>query len=170
MGEPLVSVVVVPRERLSWRGMHAYFEHTPSVAQVIFVDAGAPRRLRRELEAAGREHGFELVGGRHLTPNEARNAGFAAVSAGADYVVYLDNDVYVTPGWLEALVRCAEETGAGVVGPLTCEGEPLGEIIHAAHGDVSIEEDGGRHMVERNWLHHHKTADEAASCIAAAAR
>ena len=26
------------------------------------------------------------------------------------YVAFLDNDVVVEPGWLEALVRCAEES------------------------------------------------------------
>jgi glycosyltransferase involved in cell wall biosynthesis len=163
MAEPRIAVIVVPRERVTWRGMRSYLANTPAVEQIVFVDGGAPPKLRRELEAAGREHGFELVGdGRHLQPNEARNVGFAAVHGDVDYVAYVDNDVYVDPGWLEALVACAEETGAGVVGPLTCEGEPLGEEIHAAHGDVWLEEgENGRQMMEKNWLHHVPRAEHA---------
>jgi GT2 family glycosyltransferase len=158
-----VAVVIVPRERLGWRGMDAYFEHSPAVGQLIYVDAGAPRRLRRQLEVAGRERGFDLVvGGRFLTPNEARNEGLSHVRGDIEYVVYLDNDVYVEPGWLDHLVECAEETGAAVVGPLTCEGEPLGAMIHAAHGDADIvEEAGSRRLVERNPLHMLKTSEHA---------
>jgi len=37
----------------------------------------------------------------------------------------VDNDVIVSPGWLEALVACAGETGATVVSPLICQGTPL---------------------------------------------
>jgi GT2 family glycosyltransferase len=40
------------------------------------------------------------------------------------YVVFIDNDVLVTPGWLGSLVRRTEETGAWLVGALYCFGEP----------------------------------------------
>ena len=54
------------------------------------------------------------------------------------YLVFLDNDVVVAPGWLEALVNCAEATGASVVGPLMCQGEPLHEEIHFAGGEAHV--------------------------------
>jgi GT2 family glycosyltransferase len=73
-----------------------------------------------------------------------------------EFAVFLDNDVWVAPGWLEELVECADATGAAVVGPLTCIGEPMGEEIHFAGGEVAILEEpmnGGirRHVQDRMW-------------------
>lgn len=44
----------------------------------------------------------------------------------------------VEPGWLTQLVRSAEETGAEVVGPLTCIGKPENGVIHNAGGATYI--------------------------------
>lgn len=50
---------------------------------------------------------------------EARNAALEHLPATADAVVFVDDDEIVTAGWLEALVRHANETGADVVtGPV----------------------------------------------------
>ena len=53
----------------------------------------------------------------------AQNLGFVgscnagAAAARGEYVLFLNNDTVVTPGWLEALLRCfAEEPDAGLVG------------------------------------------------------
>ena len=46
------------------------------------------------------------------------NCNSAATHARGRYLLLLNNDVQVTPGWLGALVRCYESTaGAGAVGP-----------------------------------------------------
>lgn len=48
----------------------------------------------------------------------AANQGLAASTL--DYVVLLNSDTVVTPGWLDKLIRCAEAMpGAAVVGPLS---------------------------------------------------
>jgi GT2 family glycosyltransferase len=88
----------------------------------------------------------------YLTPNQARNAGCAHVAT--RYVVFVDNDVVVTAGWLEALVECAEATGAVIVGPLNYECRPLHHHVHFAGGEVRIEvahSDGStrRHLIDR---------------------
>ena len=49
-------------------------------------------------------------------------------------MVFVDNDLVVSPGWLTTLVACADETGAWAVGPLYLEGEPEERIIHMAGG------------------------------------
>jgi GT2 family glycosyltransferase len=158
MAEPRVTIVVVPRERFSCipGSLESVYEHTGTPFRLVYVDGGSPKRIRRHLERRATERDFELVRrDRYLSPNEARNIGLREAST--QYVVFLDNDVWVSSGWLGKLVDCADDTGAAVVGPLTCIGEPRGEEIHVAGGEVAIleeRENGGfrRHAHERMWL------------------
>jgi hypothetical protein len=149
---PAVTIMVVPRERfsVSARALAALYERTQYPFSLVYVDGGAPRSIRRQLEVASRRHGFSLIRrDRYLTPNQARNLALRQVRT--KYVVSLDNDVLVTPGWLDSLVRCAEDTGASVVGPVTCIGEPEGEIVHSAGGAAHVAEWGTRrHFVHQN--------------------
>ena len=141
---PDVTIIVVPREgfRVTGRALEALYERTQYPFSLVYVDTGSPRATRRRLESEARERGFTLIRTeRYLTPNQARNLAFA--HAKSQYVVSLDNDVLVTPGWLDALVRCAEDTGAAVVGPVTCIGEPEGEIVHSAGGLAHIDDRRG---------------------------
>jgi GT2 family glycosyltransferase len=117
--EPRITIVVVPRERfsLSARTLESLYAHTTEPFRLVYVDGRSPSRIRRHLEAQARARGFRLVrSDRYLSPNQARNLGLRHVET--EYVVFMDNDVLLTPGWLEALVGCADATGAEVVGPL----------------------------------------------------
>ncbi|NEQ87962.1 MAG: glycosyltransferase, partial [Moorea sp. SIO2I5] len=97
-------------------------------------DNNAPADLRQYLEAQAQAKGFELIcSDYYLSPNQARNLGLRRVSS--KYVVFVDNDIIFSPGWLKPLVDCAEETGATVVGSLVCQHQPLHEIIHCAGGE-----------------------------------
>lgn len=59
-----------------------------------------------------------LVNGSNLRFSGGNNVGiFSACQSGAEYVLLLNNDTLVEPGFLEHLVRAAQETGAGFVGP-----------------------------------------------------
>ncbi len=145
MAEPLVTIVVVPRERFSFAlaSLDAVYERTSFPFRLVYVDAGSPRAVRRGLERRAAERGFELVRvDRYLTPNAARNLGLRRVST--RYVVFLDNDGLVMPGWLGALVGFAEVRGAAVCGPPPCNGPPEREIIHIAGGTAGIVEQDGR--------------------------
>jgi GT2 family glycosyltransferase len=152
MSEPLVTIVVVPRERFSVtrRALEALYASTLAPFRLVYVDGGSPARIRRYLAAQARTRGFELVRTeRHLVPNEARNIGLRRVRT--RYVVFIDNDAVPAPGWLERLVECAEQTGAWVVGPLYFMGEPEREEIHMAAGDAGIEDrPEGRRFFERH--------------------
>jgi GT2 family glycosyltransferase len=144
-----VTVVVVPRERFSVarRSMESLIANTPAGINMICVDGGSPPSLHRYLERASARHRFRLLRyDCYLSPNEARNIGFAEVKT--PYVVFVDNDIIFSPGWLENLVACAEETGAWLVGPLYCEGDPVHEIIHMAGGDAFLEDNA-----EGRWLY-----------------
>lgn len=141
---PRVTVVVVPRERYSQteRSLEGLYEHTTMPFDLVYVDAGGPPPIRRYLEEAARRRGFRLIRvDRYLGQNAARNLTRSLVET--EYVVFLDNDVLVTPGWLEKIVECADETGAWIVGPLYLEGELDRQVIHMAGGVAHVEEVAG---------------------------
>jgi hypothetical protein len=62
----------------------------------------------------------------------------------------MDNDILVSPRWLEALWRCAEETQARLVGPIYCIGNPREQVVHMAGGDAHIEQKGGGRSCTKN--------------------
>jgi hypothetical protein len=116
---PVVTIVVVPRERFTYapQCLESLYAHTDVPFHLVWVDGGSPSSIRHYLRAQAAVRGFELVQTDHyLWPNRARNLGLRRVRT--PYVVFMDNDVVVAPEWLGALVRCADETGATVVGPL----------------------------------------------------
>jgi hypothetical protein len=165
MSDGLVTVAVVPRERFSLTrpALERLYAATTPPFRLLYVDGASPRHIGEYLAAQSLERGFELIRTDHyLSPNEARN--LAARYVRTKYVVFLDNDVLVTPGWLDALVTCAEETRAWVVGPLYCIGPPELESIHMAGGDCHVLEEGGRRrLVERHRLVGKRWADVRAS-------
>jgi GT2 family glycosyltransferase len=161
MSEPQVTVVVVPRERFGHTidTLESIYAETRFPFRLVCVDGGSPRRMKRRLERMSVERGFRLVRkDRYLSPNEARNIGLAHVET--KYVVFIDNDALVTEGWLEALVRCADETGAWVCGSLCLFGPLESEIIHVAGSDGSITQEGGRRRFYEAQHHAGRRASE----------
>lgn len=154
MIDPLVTIVVVPRERFSCarRSLESIYEHTTLPFKLVYVDGNSPAKVHQYLEHQAQEKGFQLIRtSNYLYPNQARNLGLAQVKT--RYVVFVDNDVIVSPGWLEALVRCAEETGAAVVGPLMCQHEPIHEEVHFAGGEshIWVDNRGRRRLREKMY-------------------
>jgi GT2 family glycosyltransferase len=155
IAEPQVTIVVVPRERFSCtrESLESICEHTTIPFKLVYVDGGSPRHVRHYLEAQTRKKHFHLIRtDYYLSPNRARNLGLRQVNS--KYVVFIDNDVVVAPGWLGSLVQCAEETGAEIVAPLICQHKPVHEIVHCAGGQTGVEvkTKGGeveRHLLER---------------------
>ena len=136
------TVIVTQRERfgMTQESLESLYAHTQQPFSVIVVDGKSPARTTEYLREASTQLGFTLIkDDRYLTPNEARNLGLKAATT--DYVVVVDNDVIFSDGWLETLVACADETGAGAVAPLTCEGLPTETRIHHAGGAFTEAED-----------------------------
>ena len=154
MAESLATIVVAPRERFSYasESLESIFKCTAPGVPLVYVDGGSPGYVKGHLEAEARRRGFELVRTEHyLSPNQARNLGLKRVKT--KYVVFVDNDLEVTPGWLDSLVDCAEGTDASVVGPLYFIGKPENRIIHMAGGDAHVREvDGQRYFHEQHRL------------------
>lgn len=160
--EPIVTLVVVPRETFAStrESLESIFQHTKFPFRMTYVDGGSPRSIRNYLQQQSQVHGFELLRfDQFLSPNRARNIGLRTVQT--PFVVFLDNDVEVTEGWLEQLVRCAQETGASIVGPLTCQYRPVHETIHWAGGEATIYQvQHKRCLRERIFLQGHNVQEE----------
>lgn len=130
-----VTIIITPRDRfgVALQSFRSVIEHTEGPYKLVYVDAGGPPDLGAELKKICADNGFRYIGlPEILNPNEARNIGIHV--ARTPYIVFLNNDVVVSPGWLPPLLACAEETGADVVAPLTCQKLPLHQEIHQAGG------------------------------------
>jgi GT2 family glycosyltransferase len=162
MTEPLVTLIVVPRERFSCAqaSLESIYQYTTPPFDLVYVDGNSPAKVQHYLQQKSREQNFQLIRTNYyLYPNQARNIGLA--HAKTKYLVFMDNDVIVSPGWLEALVQCAEETGAAVVGPLMCQNEPVHEVVHFAGGQSHIWQDntGRRRIREKMYSQGQRVAE-----------
>jgi GT2 family glycosyltransferase/2-polyprenyl-3-methyl-5-hydroxy-6-metoxy-1,4-benzoquinol methylase len=87
--------------------------------RVILVDDGSAEETSAILRSFAREQGATLL--RNDTARGytyAANQGLRASSA--DYVVLLNSDTVVTPGWLDRIIACGESDPAiGAIGPLS---------------------------------------------------
>ncbi|BAC89007.1 glr1066 [Gloeobacter violaceus PCC 7421] len=155
MRKPTVCLIVSPRERFSYtrESLESLYTHTDYPFKLVYVDGGSPEPVQRYLQQQAALRGFELIRTAHyLAPNQARNLGLARCGD-SDYVVFVDNDIQVTPGWLERLVDCAETTGAAVVGPLVCIGTPGEERVHLAGGEARILQQTGEDGRDERRIH-----------------
>jgi GT2 family glycosyltransferase len=160
--KPIVTIVVVPRERFSCTqaSLESIYAHTDFPFKLIYVDGNSPVKVRRYLEAQAQEKRFDIIRTNYyLSPNHARNIGLSRVDT--KYLVFVDNDVIVSPGWLTALVNCAEETEATVVGPLMCEKQPIHQRVHFAGGESRVVTDvkGRRHLREKMYKQGHNAVE-----------
>lgn len=157
--EPKVTLVVVPRERFSFTqtSLENIYEMTDIPFKLVYVDGGSPVPIRDYLKQQSQEKGFQLIRTEHyLVPNIARNMGLQRVTT--PYVIFVDNDVIVSPGWLTQLLECAESTGATIVGPLMCQYEPVHEEVHFAGGEAHLFTDikGRVRLREKMYKQGHK--------------
>lgn len=166
MAGPDVTIVIVPRERFSEArpALESIFLHTTIPYDLVYVDAGSPEPLKRYLENKAAERNFRLLRvDRYLPGNEARNLALPHIKT--KYAVFVDNDVLVSPFWLEPLIACAEETGTWAVAPLYCEGDPQEQLIHTAGADVEIVEQDGRRVYREQHRFWHRRRPEVAGSL-----
>ncbi|MEL6984545.1 MAG: glycosyltransferase [Actinomycetota bacterium] len=146
----------MPRERwsLAVRSLDATLAVLPSGTQLVYVDGGSPADIRDQLKDRVTGYGGLFVHRQCvLAPNEARNLGLAECDR--DYVIVHDNDIFPRPGWAEALVQCADETNAGMVGPLVFHGfSPDVNEIHIAGGEIAVDDAGV--MIRNDRFHSHQ--------------
>lgn len=148
----LVTIVITPREQFSKarRSLDSVLANTDAKVPIIYVDGNSPQSVANYVDSVAKSRAMQVVRTRYfLSENQARNLAVARVRT--KYAAFVDNDVAVTPGWLDALIRCAEETGAAAVGPLYLIGNAAKGLIHMAGAQLRIVEDeSGRHLHERH--------------------
>ncbi|RLA48977.1 MAG: glycosyltransferase family 2 protein, partial [Gammaproteobacteria bacterium] len=141
-----VTIIMTQRERfdLVKRSIESLYRATSVPFNLIYVDGGASPEIRHQSEALALRHGFKIVRREYfLPPNMARNLALNTIEQPTTYIVYVDNDVIFEGGWLDALVQCADETGAALVTPLIMIGNPERPEtvrIHFAGGKIDIKE------------------------------
>jgi len=149
-----VTLVVVQREQFSLteQSLESIYQNTSLPFKLVYVDTNSPSKTKQYLEIKAIEKNFKLIKIDHfISPNCARNIVLQSVDT--EYVVFIDNDVLVKPGWLEALVQCADETGAWIVGPLCMEGANF-DKVHMAGGALVSKQRGGQKWLamKRPWF------------------
>ncbi len=150
LSTPSITLIVSPRERFGYvqPSLESIYKHTKLPFELVYIDIDSPGYLRNYLaKAAAKNHFTLLRTNRFLSPNQVRNLGLS--QATTDYVLFIDNDIHVSPGWLESLWQCAQETDATVVAPLVCVGKPLHERILMAGGEIRL-------FLETNGKHEHR--------------
>jgi GT2 family glycosyltransferase len=168
MASPRATVAFVPREVFctTRRSLETLYDRTRGPFDLVCIDGNSPPDVRQYLEHEARARQFTLVRtDGYVTPNQARNLAVRHVRT--PYVVFVDNDVLVTEGWLDALCDCADQTGAWVVGPLYYEFLPEGRRLHMVGGECRIVvNDRGHRMYYERHHHAHELRDDVAEPIA----
>ncbi len=121
---PLVSVIILSCGMPIWvkaalQSLYAGSAHYPNL-EVVVVDNGSPPAALAELGACTAEYAdVSLIeNGENLGFARGNNVGLKAASG--EFVLLLNNDTFLAPGAIHAMVRHLQRNpGIGVVGPLT---------------------------------------------------
>ncbi len=145
------TIVVNARDRFSCTTecLDGLLANTPEGQEIIGVFGGAPKHLQASwLDRFGERVRF-IFKENFLNQAQARNLALREVKT--RLAVVIDNDNITYPGWLDALITCQQETGAGMVVPLILE---TPHRIHTAGNDLYITYEAGKpfgHKELRFW-------------------
>lgn len=140
-GDPLASIVIVTFNGLPFTKLclHSLLANTEGPAfEVILVDNGSQDGTPGWLEqACACNPKLRMLA-------NSRNRGFAAAAnqglaqAKGDYLVLLNSDTILTPGWLSGLIKHLQQPGAGMIGPVTnrCGNEAEVEASYQTYGEL----------------------------------
>jgi hypothetical protein len=141
-GAPARVAVVLPchdHGRFLREAVESVLAQTRPADEIVIVDDGSTDDSRTIARGLAAEHPtvrvVELPASGH--PAHARNAGVRETQA--DYVLCLDADDLVSPGFLAACVAALDETGAGVAyGPQQDFGASSAYESHATPFDLAL--------------------------------
>ena len=105
----------INRKALAWLTLGV----SPSAGERLIEVGNKSERTEEERRFIQGFDNFSLI-------ENKENKGFAAgnnqgmAAAGGDYILLMNNDVVVTPGWLDRMILCAEKSpDIGMVGPVS---------------------------------------------------
>jgi hypothetical protein len=142
MKSETVCIVVVPRDRFSSviACTESILANTDVLHRLVFVDLGYSRGTLRRLQQLCRDVPTEILTLGRTIPMLAFKDLVARVTE--SYVAWVDNDTFVTPGWMNALLERARK-GARVILPVTMEREGLDADVrklplrnHISHAEL----------------------------------
>lgn len=132
---PLVSIVIVPRQQFGILDdcVDALYRHTPGAFEIVIVHFGDDLP-----DSVASRQGLKVVSApSFLYPHESKNLGLEHCDRDSEWLVFMDNDVKVHPGWLDALLATAEQEEVNVVHPLYLFERDDRRVIHMSHGEFS---------------------------------
>jgi len=117
----LRTTVVIPvYNQLDYtrRCLESLRTHGKGICEIIVIDNGSMNSMAEYL--SGLDYVKVIRNQENLGCAAAWNQGLDA--AGSDWVLFLNNDVIVTSGWLEGMLEFAEEKPVDIVSPAIREG------------------------------------------------
>ncbi|MBV6624784.1 MAG: glycosyltransferase [Rivularia sp. (in: Bacteria)] len=151
MSYPKVTLVVVPHECFQYteESLESIYKYTNIPFKLIYIDGYSPKKVRQYIETKSQEKGFRLIRtDKYVSSNQARNIALKYVDT--EYVVFLNNDVLVTAGWLNKLMHCSQETNASVVSPVCLQLTSEKPRVHSAGGTLEFQyKDGSLDLFDR---------------------
>ncbi|MEO0935576.1 MAG: glycosyltransferase [Cyanobacteria bacterium J06641_2] len=146
---PKVTVVVVPHQcfKYTQQSLESIYKYTDIPFKLIYIDGYTPKYHQQYLEQQSQLKGFRLIRtDKYVTSNQARNIGLKHVDT--EYVVFINNDIVVSAGWLNPLIQCIQETNASVITPVCLQGEK--QLIYSAGGSLEFQyKNGGLDLFDK---------------------
>jgi len=160
--KPRVTLVMTVRERyrLTLRSIESILANTAIPYRFIFSHGTLPKWLDEGLAALEQAGKLERRVFPHLLwPQHLRKAVMDEVDT--EFVAFIDNDILVSPDWMQRLIETADATGAGIVGPVYLWGDGNSPPkVHMAGGTLYEEKvEGGPRVLKE--VHDHIDADPA---------
>ena len=158
------TIVVVPRESFNMfdEVVERIYRVTPPIFKMIVMEGGSPEPLRRKFRELERTlPNLSIVWSDEWRyPHEFVNQAIPMIDT--EYAVFIDNDVEVLEGWLQALIACADEEQAGCVHPIYLTTKLTAPIrkIHVAEGTLVREQRHGKWFIDTVATHSGKRLEE----------
>lgn len=157
-----VSIVILTFNQLEMtrQCLESLEKHTAPGHEVIVVDNGSTDGTPQYLnELCRRKSNMQYIyNDTNLGFSKANNQGIKVATG--DYILLLNNDVLLTPGWLERMVACAQgDPSVGVVGP--CTNNAVGQQVidtDIEFEDNAIQKFACARLMQKagNWFETHR--------------
>src|SRR5262245_48647013 len=108
MTEP-VTIVIVPRDRFSSLPacVDSIIANTDVPFRLAILDLGYPRKLLSQVEQRASEVPLNIFPGGRTIPTLAFQRCLPNIDT--PYIAWVDNDTFVGPGWMSALLERARQ-------------------------------------------------------------